>query len=384
MVENNKTPMRIIANRRQLLASGVGLALTADFTSAKSAAETQSLPDVSLAADGTYASMPLAKDSWTLGVVQSRVIPVDEKNIARTRKENLNHMVELIDAAQNYGGQKEVLLFHEFPITGYNNKWTRADVLKIAIEFPGEESELLCRKAKEHGCYIVFGTYARDKNWPGHALSLTTIIGPDGSILDHHWKARNIKGVFVGFDLFTTTVYDVLDRFVEMYGRDAMIPVTRTPLGNFATASIQREPEYFRAQAMKGAEVILRTASGGFVEADIQATSLYNNVYTAISNNSISQQHTFFEDSGAGGSAIYGPDGKQIARATSANECLVTARIPIADFRKRHRQPVVHDALYQDVNKSYRAPYAPNLFSDYLPTDGQDARHYLADKSRWK
>ena len=145
-----------------------------------------------------------------------------------------------------------------------------------------------------------------------------------GEIVAKHWKERNIKGVFPGFELFTTTVYDVLDRYVEMYGRDAVIPITRTPLGNITTTAAQREPELFRAMALKGAEIFLRTASGGFQPLDIQACALYNGVYSSVVNNSVS------------------PDNK------------------------------------------YESKYPPNLWSEYLPTSLEDAGRYVRDKSRWK
>jgi hypothetical protein len=206
-----------------------------------------------------------------------------------------------------------------------------------------------------------------------------------GEIVDKHWKARNIKGVFPGFELFTTTVYDVLDRYVEMYGRDAVVPVTRTPLGNLCTSSIQREPELFRAMAMKGAEVVLRTASGGFTPMDIAATSLYNGVYTAIVNNAVSPDNgLFFDDAGSGGTAVYGPDGKAIAEADGKEEQLVVARIPIAELRARKRQPVVHMDLYRDVFDGYVSRYPPNLWSQYVPESLEDAARFLKDKSRWR
>jgi predicted amidohydrolase len=233
--------------------------------------------------------------------------------------------------------------------------------------------------------YIVFGSYARDPDWPGHALSITTIIDPTGKIIAKNWKARNVKGLFGGeTELFTTTIYDVLDRYIDMYGEDAVVPVVRTPIGNILTSSIQREPEYFRAAAMKGAEVILRTATGGFSPVDMQATSLYNGVYTAVCNNAISPGGPFFEDVNAGGSAIYGPDGEPLAKATSPNETLVAARIPIAQFRARHRQPMVHKELFLKEFEQYVPRYGPNLFQDYQPTDLKDAGRYLKDKGRWK
>ncbi|MFN6934632.1 MAG: nitrilase-related carbon-nitrogen hydrolase [Tsuneonella sp.] len=336
-------------------------------------------------ADGRYDTVSLAKESWTLGVVQARALPVDLHRVDASRNDNLAHMIRLIDAAFAFGSGPDLLMFHEFPITGFGAGWTRKDVLKAAIEIPGAETERLAAKARQHGVYLVFGSYARDPAWPGHALSITTIIGPEGRILARDWKARNIKGVFGGeIELFTTTIYDVLDRYVEMYGRDAVVPVHRTPIGNLATSSVQREPELFRAMALKGGEVMLRTATGGFSPIDIAATSLYNSVYTAIANNAISPGSPFFEDSNAGNSAVYGPDGEAIALARSPNETLVQARIPIGSFRERHRQPSMHTPLYRDILNAYAPPYPPNLYAGYLPEDLKDAARYLRDKGAWK
>jgi predicted amidohydrolase len=379
-------------SRRAMLAAAGGLGLSAAVgvsgsASAAGAASgaTATGRDIPLYRDGGYAIVPLAKDTWTLGVVQARCLPVDLARVAPTLRDNLNHMVGLIDAAFAFGGGPDLLLFHEFPITGFGAGWTRKDVLKVAIEIPGVETEILSAKARQYGVYLVFGSYARDPAWPGHALSITTIIGPDGKILSRGWKARNIKGAFGGeIELFTTTIYDVLDRYVEMYGRDAVVPVVQTPIGNLATSSVQREPELFRAMAIKGAEVILRTATGGFVPADVAVTSLYNGVYTAVANNAISPGSPFFEDTNAGNSAIYGPDGEALAIAKSPNETLVQSRIPIGSFRVRHRQPTIHPQLYMDVLNGYTPRFPPNLFADYQPTDLKDAGRYLRDKGQWK
>ena len=257
--------------------------------------------------------------------------------------------------------------------------------LKAAIEIPGEESEAIGARAKRYGCYVVFGSYAKDPDWPNHILSITTIVGPDGNIVDKHWKLRNIKGLFGGmFEVFTTTVFDALDEFVEMYGRDAVIPVTRTDIGNICTTSTQLEPEIIRAFALKGGEIMLRTATGGFAPFDIQANARYNEMYTTITNQSISPGNPgSFDDVSSGGSAIYGPDGAEIAKANSVNEGPVIATIPMAQFRATRRVPSIHPSLYGDLYTNYVEPYAPNLYSAYQPDNGMDAAKYLADKRQW-
>jgi predicted amidohydrolase len=366
------------------LAGTAGLVAAAIGQPIARAATGRGSDSISMRSDGTYEVVPLQKSSVRLGIVQSRVRGVSIDNLHEDRQANLEHMLEQIDNAFHFGAGADVLFFHEFPITGFD-AWNRKEILQVAIEIPGEETEAISEKAKQYGCYVVFGSYARDADWPNHVLSITTIIGPDGSIVDKHWKARNIKGVFHGIELFTTTIYDVLDAYVEMYGSDAVLPVTRTPIGNIVTSSVQLEPELFRVFAMKGGEIFLRTATGGFTPWDIQATAGYNHVYVAICNNAVSPDNPgFYDDAGSGGSAIYDPRGEVIAAADTKFETLISAQIPIAQFREKNRQPIVHMALYRDVFNAYRNAYGPNLFSEYQPTDLRDSKAYLADKSTWK
>lgn len=371
--------LRSAASLSALAALGTGTAAHAAMP------KTAKSDQLSMQSDGGYAVVPLTKPVVTLGVVQSKIRAIDAGNWQPELAENLKHMLDSIDRAFYFsnGGPADILFFHEFPLTGWK-KWTRKEILQFAIEIPGPEVEAISAKAKEYGCYIVFGSYVKDPDWPNHVLSITTIIGPDGTVVDKHWKARNIKGVFSGFELFTTTIYDVLDQYIERYGIDAVIPVTRTPYGNIITSSVQREPELFRAFALKGAEIMLRTASGGFTPLDIQATALYNSAYVAIVNNAASPENTtFFEDSGSGGSAIYGPDGKPIVEADGKLEQCITARIPIQEFRARHRQPMVHWELYQPVFEVYKNAFPPNLYSSYQPSSLEDAGKFVKDKSRW-
>jgi predicted amidohydrolase len=378
----------ISLSRRMLLAGAAGLLGTGIGSTTAAAAESkQGGATVSVPTNGrTYARAPLRSDFVTVSAVQSRVRAVDGKNPAKGIRANLDHMLELIDKAQFFGGRKDLLCFHEFPLQGWN-PWNREEIMRLAIEIPGPETEELAAKAKQYNCYIKFGAYAVDQDWPGHILSITTIIGPDGKLVARDWKARNIKGVFPGFELMGTTVYNALDRFIEMYGADAVIPVHHTDIGNLCTSSVQLEPELFRVMAMKGAEIFLRTASGGFTAADIQMCSAYNKVYSVIVNNAVSPDNPGFMDdaSGAsGGTAIYDPRGERVAVADSKFEQQVISRIPMAKFRATHQIPDVHMALYEPVFQAYQPRFGPGLFTDYQPTGLQDAKKYLDRQDRWR
>jgi hypothetical protein len=65
-------------------------------------------------------------------------------------------------------------------------------------------------------------------------------------------------------------------------------------------------------------------------------------------------------------------------------ETIVTARVPIAQFRRTHRQRVVHMPLCKDLFNAYQERHPPNLLTPYQPKDGQDAYTYSRNKSTWK
>ena len=337
--------------------------------------------------DGQYPVVELRRPMTVATVVQTRVQGVDPNNAARDLRRNLDYFLECIDIAQGYGGPSDLLLFHEFPITGFS-EWTREQHYDIAIEVPGPEVEEVLAKAKQYQCYIVFGTYAKDPEaWSDHILHLMVMACPDGTVRKH-WKQRNVRGLFPFSEQYTTTIYEVYDRFVEMYGLDAVIPVERTDIGNIAMSAVQFEPELFRCMAMKGAEIICRVATGGFEYDDMRLTSYHNSLYTMIANNCINtgeRNRGFFDDTSYGGvgrSAIFGPRGVELC-TTGPFETKQTARIPMAEFREKHRIPDCHMSLYRPVLNQYRERYDPNMYADYLPKDKRDAYRQFSESSRW-
>jgi predicted amidohydrolase len=370
-------------DRRSLVAGLAGLAAAGQAPPSAAAAG----QSVNVAPNGrAYDRVPLRRDVVTVGAIQTRIRAVDGQSPAKGIRANLAHLLDVIDKVQNFGGRKDLLCFHEFPLQGWN-PWDRKELERLSIEIPGPETEQIAAKARQYQCYIQFGAYAVDRDWPGHVLSITSIIGPDGRIVARDWKARNIVGVFPEFELVTTTVYNVLDRFIEMYGADAVIPVHRTDIGNLCTSSTQLEPELFRAMALKGAEIILRTASGGFSTDDMKMTSIYNRVYTVIVNNAVSPDNPNFLDDangGSGGTAIYGPRGEVLAKADAKFEQEVVARLPMAQYRATHQIPDLHLALYQPVFDRYVPRQAPGLFSQYLPQDLKDAKRFLDEQNAWR
>jgi predicted amidohydrolase len=336
--------------------------------------------------DGTYAVEDLRRDMILASVVQTRVNGVNGDNPEPDIRRNLDYMLECIDIAQSNGPPNDLLLFHEFPICGFSS-WTREQHYRLALEIPGPETEEITKRCKKYNCYVVFGTYAKDPDWPDHILHLMVMVGPEG-VVAKHWKQRNVRGMFPGSEQYTSVIYDVFDQFVEMYGQDAVIPIARTDIGNIAMSAVQFEPELFRCFALKGAEIICRVATGGFEYDDMRLTSYHNSLYTMICNNSVTtggRNPGYFDDEaygGSGRSAIFGPRGIEMEKC-GPFETKRMVMIPIAQFRAKHRIPDLHLKLYQPVLDQYRERYDPNGYSEYLPKDKRDAFRHFSERSRW-
>ncbi len=340
---------------------------------------------VSVMKNGAYATVPLRQQSINVSAIQSRLMSIDLKNRDATLKRNLAHVVKLIDYAQGagpewggerrWGAKQDLLCMHEFPIQGWQ-PWNRTELQKVAFDLPGPESEVIGERAKHYGCYIAFGCYARDKDWPGHVINMSVIVGPDGNIVDRQWKARNILGAFGGIGLIGTTVYDVLDRFVEMYGWDATLPVARTDIGNIAMTAVGMEPMLYQALALKGAEILILTVTGGSNAEQAMQTARATRVYTVGVGNSVSPDNPGFTEAvGARdeGTAIVDPRGTPLARSANHHEDIVQARVPIGDFRATRMPAEYPMALLLPVFQQYVPTVKPNGFLEELPDNYQEA-----------
>jgi predicted amidohydrolase len=378
--ENNSNSM----TRRAALSGGAATLAAGALGGISAPAEAADAPDndISVAVDGKYETVPLRKDNLRVTAIQSEIRAADASNPRPIMQKNLNLMLDLLDSANGFPGHQDLVCFHEQPIMGWN-PWNRKEALKVAIEIPGEETEALGKKAKEYGCYIAFGTYARNADWPDHLLLIGVLIGPDGNVAAQHWKQHNVR-LSPTWTMFTTSAYDVLPRYIEMYGADAVLPVARTDIGNLSLLTSPYDPDIHRAISLKGNEITVRFSSGGFSETDSRSGSFFNGNYTITINQSLSPNNKGFPDySGSGGTSIYGPRGKELAIAKTVHEEFVSTGIPIADFRARHRIPDIPMALVKPVYDRYQPPYDPGLQLDHLPEDLTSAGKYFYSKRNW-
>ncbi len=361
-------------------ASLVAPAATGQGKAAAAAAATPTL----VRADGTYETVPLRKERIAAAVVQGRLLAVDPAKARDGLRANVEHMCEQLDATHGYFGRKDLVAFHGFALQGWD-RWDRAALTRVAIEVEGPEVERLAQKARDYACYVAFGAYVRDREWPGHLLEQYLLLSPQGKLVARHWKAFHTRNQVEGSDYFVTSVYDVLDEYVERYGVDAVIPVARTDVGNLCMSSILREPELIRCMALKGAEIVIRSGLGGYSRYDGELTSRVNRLYTLYASNALSPGNKgYFPDNGMlGRSAIFGLRG-EVLDDCDVHETAISATLDIGERRRRPTIPDIPIAIYAPVLSQYVSRFAPNTYAERIPDSISDAATVVQRTRRWK
>ena len=351
---------------------------------------------VSVSQRGVYEKVPLKQDVINVAAIQSQLYSIDLRDKANTLKRNLNRILRLIDLAQNspeeWGGERrwgskvDLIAMHEFPVQGFQ-PWNRKELNQIAFELPGPESEAIGERAKRYGCYISWGCYAKEKDWPDHVINMSVLTGPDGKIVSKQWKARNILGLFGDGALIGTTVYDVLDRYVEMYGWDAVMPVARTDIGNIAITAVGAEPLLYTCLGLKGAEVLVLSVTGGSNAESAIATARAGRLYTMGVGNAVSPNNIGFPE-GSGtrdeGTVIVDPRGTVLAKTDNHHEEIITARIPIAEYRRSRRVQELPMAILLPILQQYDPVFRPNAFLEKLPATYQEAGELVRKRMNMK
>ena len=335
-----------------------------------------------VAPDGSYPVAPLAKDVIVLKVIQTGVNSLtDFPTVEEGLQTNLNHMKTMADQACTTGKKPDILLYHEFPLTGYYDG-SRTDKLNFTMSLDGPEVKELGEVAKNCDTYLIFGSYATDPDWPGHILSLNTVINREGAVVKAFWKSRNIKRLYPDREITTTTIEAVRDKYRAMYGMEEEFPVLRTEFGNIAVSTVQMDPFIFAAFAMRGTEIMLRTATL-YAEEDVLAMARTNNFYSAMSNIALPAGGKF----SGGESIIVGPNAEILAKEPSVDkDAVIEAEIPIAEFRKERKIPNYALEMVQPVFDQYRQEIPMNHLDmprDELPETGQDMKALFDRISRF-
>ncbi len=153
------------------------------------------------------------------------------------------------------GTELKLVCLPEYFLTGFPLRESREEwKAKASIDMDGPEYEALAGVAQRFGVFLGGNLYENDPNFPALYFQANFVIAPSGETVLRYRRM---------ISLYTPTPYDVWADYLDLYGYDAVFPVADTEIGKIGSIASEEilYPEIARAQALKGAEILLHPTS---------------------------------------------------------------------------------------------------------------------------
>ena len=265
-------------------------------------------------------------------------IALIQQRATRDKQQNIARGLANLEAAARNGARlacyAELSLewFHpQHPATG--------DVRSLAEPLDGPLVRAFCEKARDHGIVVVLNLFERTET---ATFDSSPVIDADGTLLG---VTRMVH----------ITEYACFHEQGYYSPGDKGAPVYPTRAGSVGVAICydRHFPEYMRALALAGADLVLVPQAGavgewpeGLYEGEMQVAAFQNGYYVALCNRVGREDRLDF----AGESFVCAPDGAVIARAGRGTEEILYAEVDLASTATsharqlflRHRRPELY------------------------------------------
>jgi len=240
-----------------------------------------------------------------------------QQHATDSRRDNLNRAIKAVERAAARGAHlvafAELALDYFFPQCPAGK-----DYLAYAEPVPGPTTELFSRMAKELRVVIVLNVYEREGD---KTYDCSPVIDADGRIAG---KTRMIH--IIDAPLFHEKGYYTPG--------DLGAGAFDTAAGRIGVAICydRHFPEYMRALALKGVELVIIPQAGavgewphGVFEAEVQIAAFQNGYFAALVNRVGREKYVAF----SGESFVSDPEGQVVARAPSGSDCVLYADLDL-------------------------------------------------------
>jgi N-carbamoylputrescine amidase len=215
----------------------------------------------------------------------------------------------------------------------YPQEPARGDVCALAETVPGPTTDMFAAAAKRLGLVVVLNLFERAG---GHTYDASPVIDADGAVLG---VTRMVH----------ITDYACFHEQGYYWPGDRGAPVYRTRHGCVGVAICydRHYPEYMRALALRGAEIVFVPQAGvvgewpeGLYEAELRVAAFQNGYFTALCNRVGPEPRLTF----AGESFVCDPAGRVIARAAPGGDELLVCDVDLDEIaRSRARTLFLRD-----------------------------------------
>jgi predicted amidohydrolase len=214
---------------------------------------------------------------------------------------------------------------------------------------------------QKHSIFLSGNAYETDEHFPQLYFQTSFVIGPNGDVILRYRRLNS---------MFAPTPHDVWDKYLDIYGLDAVFPVVDTEIGRLACIASEEilYPEIARCHAMRGAEVLCHSSSEvfGMVNTPKNVAKLaraYENMAYVVSANSGGLAGISIpENSTDGGSKIVDHKGLVIAETGQGESINAFAEIDLAALRRNRRRAGMLNILSRQRFELYAESYSQHSF----------------------
>ncbi len=336
------------------------------------------------------ASADLSYRALALQVRTNTVNRLDGREAARAEmRRAIDRLAEEIPAAKAWIGQDlKLVVLPEYFLTGFPmgdtvEGW--AD--KAALEIDGPEYEGLSAIAQNCKIFLSGNAYEQDPHFPKLYFQTSFVIAPSGDVIIRYRRL---------ISMMAPSPYDLLDKYLDVYGEEALFPVADTEIGRIGCIASEEivYPEIARCLALKGAEVFLHSSSEPGSQLPTpkniakQARALENLAYVVSANSGGLFNYAIGAHSTDGGSKIVDYYGRVLVESVGGESINAFAEIDLAAVRRYRRREGIFNILSRQPIDLYAREYAkasiapPNLLMTPDGTVKQPDRSFFIERQR--
>ncbi|MDH3744667.1 MAG: carbon-nitrogen hydrolase family protein [Acidobacteriota bacterium] len=256
-------------------------------------------------------------------------IALVQQRASADKQANLEKGLAAVDAAAAAGA--ELVTFAELAFEPFypQKPATALDagnaVADLAEPVPGPVTEAFSARAAHHGVVVVLNLFERDGD---RCYDCSPVIDADGTLLG---STRMVH----------ITDYPCFHEKAYYTPGNTGAPVYETRAGKIGVAICydRHYPEYMRALALAGAELVVVPQAGavdewpeGLFEAELRVAAFQNGYFTALCNRVGEEECLTF----AGESFVCDPAGRVVTRAVQGGEEILYADLDLSEVADSH------------------------------------------------
>ncbi len=275
-----------------------------------------------------------------IALIQQRAGPDKTANVERG--------LAALETAAKAGA--ELVCFAELAFEPfYPQRRAEPGYAELAEPVPGPTSVAFARRARELGVVVILNLFERDGE---RCFDCSPVIDADGTLLG---RTRMVH--ITDFPCFHEKGYYAPG--------DTGAPVYDTKACRVGVAICydRHYPEYMRALALGGAELVVVPQAGavgewpeGIYEAELRVAAFQNGYFTALCNRVGDEERLTF----AGESFVCAPDGRVVARAPAGEDHLLLADLELGEVER------------SAARRLFLADRRPELYRVWLAPDGRE------------